>query len=461
MFFDKLNIRERLTLQFLVFVGVLFIGFSVSIYYFGQLYIENRFYKKLQDRALVVSTLYFDFNAGQKAMLLNLENKGQESLEDEAISIYDISRKLFVISSNIEKEQEHADFLKYIDSTASIFQKQIGPKAFVGLAILDKSGKYVVTVSAIDKTGTEALLDLKNILSVLILVALMFITALAWYFANKALGPIMNIGLQLNEIFPKNLNKRIRHDRPYDEIGALTKTLNNLLGRAQENIDTQKLFLANISHELKNPLTRIFTQIELLEIKYSQNGEFLKQISSLKQDTASLINLNETILNLANIYTSEAKFPLKPVRIDETVLEALAEFKKWKPEVQLDFQISQIPDSELDFICQGNEEALKIVFKNLMDNASKFSTDNMVKIELAILEKDFKISFCNTGPEILPEDLDKIFEPFYRSDATAKGKKGHGIGLAVVKQIITMHRGHININRSVANENIFSVILPK
>jgi signal transduction histidine kinase len=459
-----LNIRERLTVQFLGLVGLLFLVFSISIYYFGKLYIENRFYKRLQDKTLHASTLYFDFNGGQKAMftdiLKGVDKKELESLQDEFVSIYDVSRKLFVISSDLYKENLHVEFIKGLDLYRNVHEKSVDGMQFVGLTIHDKSGDYIVTVSAKDKAGKSAMSDLKNILTVLSLVALLFIAVQAWYFANKALSPITSVAMQLREIFPKNLSKRIFHPNPHDEIGQLAFTLNAMLQRAQENASTQKLFIANISHELKNPLTKIFTQIELLDLKYQNQPELNSQIVSLKEDAHRLIHLNEVILGLANTYSSDADLPMKKSRIDEILLNAISEFKKWNTEAQVNFEIVDIPDDEQDFLINANEDALQVVFKNLMDNASKFSDDNSMQVILENKKKQLAVCIINKGQDIPVTEQEKIFEPFFRSNATALGKKGHGVGLAVVKQIMGIHKGKIAV-RSFNFENSFTLTFPK
>ncbi len=463
MKFRDLNIRERLTIQFLGLVGLLFLVFSISIYYFGKLYIENRFYKRLQDRTLQASTLYFDFNAGQKAMLTDMikgvDKKDIESLQDEFISIYDISRKLFVISSDLFKENLHGEFIKGLDLYRNVHEKSVDGKQFVGLTIHDKSGDYIVTISATDVAGKNAMNDLKTILTVLSLVALILIAVQAWYFANKALSPITNVAIQLKEIFPKNLSKRIFHPNSRDEIGQLAFTVNAMLQRAQEGASAQKLFIANISHELKNPLTKIFTQIELLDLKYQHQPDLNAQIISLKEDAHRLIHLNEVILGLANTYNSDSDLPMKKSRIDEIILNSISEFKKWNKDVHIDFEMSNISEDEKDFLINANEDALTVVFKNLMDNANKFSDDNSVKVILENISKQISVAFVNKGQDIPINEQEKIFQPFFRSNATALGKKGHGVGLAVVKQIMGIHKGKITV-KSFNRENTFMLTFP-
>ncbi|MCP9770786.1 sensor histidine kinase [Lacihabitans sp. LS3-19] len=458
MKFDlKLNIRGQLTLQVLLLVGFLFMFFSVSIYFFSKLYLEKRFYKKLQDRAVTTSSLFFDFQANNIDIRKIVETTEKEYLNEEIISIIDIKRNLFVFSTNVKKEEFHRLMLLTIDNTTSVGTSKLGTYKMAYLKIKDNSGDYWVVVTAVDKIGEEALADLKNILIIMSLVALLFIGFLGWYLANKALAPISDIINQLEQIFPKNISKRIIHTNFDDEIGQMAETINKLLQRAENAVFTQKMFVANISHELKNPLTKIFTQIELLEMKYKNFPEFHAQIVSLREDTLKLNNLTSSLLQLANIFSDENAHPLSEIRIDEVVIDAVSEFKKWNPEKTIHIKLENFPEDENALVIFGNVDALKVVFKNLMDNACKFSSNLEAFLEIAFTPKQIAVSIRNEGKPIPLDEISQIFQPFYRSDSTAKGKSGHGVGLAIVKQIIEIHKGRISV-KPYQTGNVFEVL---
>ncbi|MGL4632659.1 MAG: HAMP domain-containing sensor histidine kinase [Leadbetterella sp.] len=446
MALSDLSIRERITLQYVRFVGLLLICFSVSIFFFGKLYIKSRFYRRLQDRGIFASYLYFDFNSGQKAMFDLYETKDIEKLNNEVISIYDVKRKLFVVSSDINKEALHKTFLEGYEENNFSYETSEDNLQFVAISVRDqKLDPYLVCISADDVVGKRNLTDIQKVLSILSLAALIMVAIQGWYFAGKALMPLNSVISQLKVVFPRNLNKRIQHDNPNDEIGELTGTLNGMLQRAEEATSTQKLLVANISHELKNPLTKIFTQIEILELKYKNQPEFLENILSLKRDTQRLIHLNEVILGLANRYTLESTIPMERVRLDELMLEVWSEFKKWKPASEVKLELDLITENENELQVIGNRDALMVVFKNLIDNACKFSKDNSCIFGMEFDQTGIQIQVTNIGNEIPEDQIDKIFQPFYRSDSTAKGKEGHGIGLAVVKQILELHKADISI----------------
>ena len=455
----NLSIRGQLTLQVLLLVGFLFMFFSVSIYFFSKLYLEKRFYKKLQDRALTTSSLFFDFQANNIEIQKIVENTEKEYLNEEVISIIDIQRNLFVFSNNFKKEEFHRLLMLRMDTTKSVGNANLGAYKMAYLKIKDNSGDYWVLVSALDTIGERALADLKNILMIMSLVALLFIGFLGWYLANKALAPISDIIQQLDQIFPKNISKRIRHTNFGDEIGQMAETINKLLQRAENAVFTQKMFVANISHELKNPLTKIFTQIELLEMKYKTFPEFHDEIVSLREDTLKLNHLTQSLLQLANIFSDQNALPLTKIRIDEVVFDAVSEFKKWNPEKIIDIDLDNFPEDENELLVDGNADALKVVFKNLFDNACKFSSNKTAFLEISLSENNVKIAIKSESTPIPANEIGRIFEPFYRSDATARGKSGHGVGLAIVKKIIELHHGKIQVH-PYTDGNVFEVSIP-
>jgi len=439
----NLDIKQKLTLQFVLLVSILFLFFCISIYFFSDLYLEKRFFKRLQDRAITTSTLFFDLQTASSDLQKIVDETENDYLEGEVISIFESQRDLFLFTTNIGKEEFHRYFLQKLDKTNNVnYLSHLGNK-MTALHIPDAENDYWILVSAIDKTGIEALQDLKNILTILSLVAILLIGLMGRYFSTKALSPISGMIFQLNSIFPKNLNQRIIHKNPEDEIGELTNTINKLLDRVETSVFTQKMFVANISHEIKNPLTKIFTQIELLEMQYKNDEALHKKITSLRDDTLKLNQLTAGILQLAGFISDQAALPMQPIRVDELLWDAISEIKKWNSDLNITVDNLVIPEDETALMTNGNFDALKVVFKNLLDNACKFSEDQSAQVQIYFDPKHIRITISNFGKLIPSEEIPNLFQPFFRVNATAKGKEGHGVGLAIVHRIVEMHQGQI------------------
>jgi signal transduction histidine kinase len=294
----------------------------------------------------------------------------------------------------------------------------------------------------------------------MVLVGLLLSGLSGWFFADKALAPMSGIITQVNEIFPANTERRVQHPNRSDEIGRLVATFNQLLDRIQEAFTMQKMFIANVSHELKNPLTKIYSQIDITLLQKRTPEVYEESLKSLQEDTRTLTQLTNTLLNLANTVVNAEAIQRLPLRMDELLWEAKSQLKKWHEDYVINIDFSDFPEDEEALIIEGNEASLKVALMNLMDNACKFSENSSVFVSFSASVKEMKISFMNNGPIIPKADLPYIFRPFYRSNATAKATKGHGVGLAIVSQIVKLHNGDISVISTI-DETVFTLIFRK
>ena len=440
-----INIRSRLTYQFMAIVTAILLFFSVGVYFFSKLYLEKRFFNRLQDRAITTTTLLFDLQTADTTILKLVNVSDKELLSDESIYIYDEKQKKLVFATQEPYTGLFKDLIPNIQKQNQSTYFHAGYYQTLGIQLKKGIESYWVIVSAIDTNGKEALQDLRKILFVMVLIGILLLGISGWFFADKALAPMSGIIRQVNQIFPANVEKRVQHPNRSDEIGLLVATFNQLLDRIEEALVMQKMFIANVSHELKNPLTKIYSQIDITLLQKRTPEVYEESLKSLQEDTRTLTQLTNTLLNLANTVVSSESMQRVPIRVDELLWEAKSQLKKWHDNYQIQLNFRDLPEAEEALIIQGNEASLKVALMNLMDNACKFSEDNTVVVNFIASTNEIKISFFNTGPIIPATDLPYIFRPFYRSNATAKAVKGHGVGLAIVSQIIKLHSGKIDV----------------
>lgn len=431
-------------------ITAILLFFSVCVYFFSKLYLEKRFFKRLQDRAITTTTLLFDLQKTDSTVLKVVSTSGKDFLSDESIYVYDEAQKKLVFQT----QEPYTDLFKVLIPSIQKQKKAIyyyaGYYQTLGIQLKKDKNSYWVIVSAIDTNGKEALEDLRKILFIMIWVGLLLSGLSGWFFADKALAPMSGIIKQVNQIFPGNVEKRVEHPNSSDEIGLLVMTFNQLLDRIQQALVVQKMFIANVSHELKNPLTKIYSQIDITLLQKRTPEVYEANLKSLQEDTRTLTQLTNSLLELANTVVSSEAIKLTPIRIDELLWEAKSQLQKWHEDYHVQLDFNDFPDDEEALIMNGNEASLKVALMNLMDNACKFSENNTVLVNFTASLKQIKISFFNTGPAIPKADLPYIFHPFYRSNSTAKAIKGHGVGLAIVSQITKLHNGTIGV---VSNES--------
>ncbi len=440
-----LNIRSRLTYQFMALATAILLIFSVGVYFFSKLYLEKRFFKRLQDRAVTTTTLLFDLQTADTTVLRLVNLSEKEFLSDESIFVYDEKQKKLIFATQESYTGLFKELIPMIQQQSQSTYFFAGYYQTLGIPLKRGTDSYWVIVSAIDVNGKEALQDLRKILVVMVLIGILLLGLSGWFFADKALAPMSGIIKQVNEIFPNNVEKRVQHPNRSDEIGQLVTTFNQLLDRTENALLMQKIFIANVSHELKNPLTKIYSQIDVTLLKKRSSEVYQASLQSLQEDARTLTQLTNTLLNLANTVVDADTIQRSPVRIDELLWETKSQLTKWHEDYRINIDFSDFPEDEEWLMISGNEAALKVALMNLMDNACKFSENRSVFVIFSATANQIKVTFMNTGTVIPEADLPFIFHPFYRSNATAKAAKGHGVGLAIVSQIVKLHNGTIDV----------------
>jgi len=277
----------------------------------------------------------------------------------------------------------------------------------------------------------------------------------------QALKPIPRIVKQVNNISASNLKVRLEEGDENDELAELAATFNNMLNRFEDTFSIQQRFVANASHELRSPLTSIIGEIEVARKKERSYDEYIKVLDSIHQDALTLNDLITGLLNLAEAESEKIHEVLKPVRVDEIAIEASMQIEKKYPGSKVKFNyLTELEDGDY-FIIQANRPLLLNVFANVIDNAIKFSPKNPV-IELSLEASESRIVFSikDSGIGIPQNEIGNIYDPFYRAK-DAISYQGYGIGLSLVKRVLSIMQGEIQINSVYGDGTTVSIIFQK
>ncbi len=245
-----------------------------------------------------------------------------------------------------------------------------------------------------------------------------------------------------------------------DEIGQLATSLNNMADSLSNSETTNRSFVANVSHELKTPMTTIAGFIDgILDgtIPPSRQQHYLTIVSD---EVKRLSRLVQTMLNLSRI--DNGKLQLRPTEFDmsETVLSTVLTFEKIIEDKQIDIRGL---DSLTVHNVYGDKDLLHQVVYNLVENAVKF-TNSGGYIHFSVTDSIDRIvvSIENSGNGIAADELPMIFEKFYKTDKSrSQDKNGMGLGLYLVKTIVKLHGGDISVTSAVEQSTVFSFFIPK
>ena len=280
-----------------------------------------------------------------------------------------------------------------------------------------------------------------------------------WLFSYKLVRPLRNMAAAARAFGDGNFSIRVPVTSQ-DEIGELAVAFNNMASSLSSGESVRRNFIANVSHELKTPMTTIAGFIDgILDgtIPAEKQSYYLNIVS---QEIKRLSRLVRTMLDLSRIDSGELR--LRPARFDltNTILIALLSFEKAIDDKKL--EIRGLESAESLFV-DGDPDMIHQVVYNLIENAVKF-TNQGGYIEIRITDQPERtiVAIKNSGAGIAPDELSLIFDRFYKTDKSrSQDKNGMGLGLYIVKTIIRLHGGEINVS-SVQNEYCqFEFWLPK
>jgi signal transduction histidine kinase len=453
-----MQIRTRLTLQFLLIGGIIMIVASVAIYLSTARFHRNDFYDLLRSRAISISEMVLDSYEYSADRALRTGTSYAARLQNEKILILSFDNDTIYISDKSWELKKADAVIRRVKSNEEVFYKQESHKV-LGTLYASGSYRFVVIAAAVDKDGPSRLKELMILLIVVCLISLMMFSIAGWFYSGRALKPISDVVRKVEDISITSLNLRVPEGNGTDEIGQLARTFNKMLERLESSFALQKNFIANASHELRTPLTSINGQIEVLMMKDRSANEYMSALASVLEDIKSLIDLTNKLLLIARTSAEGFEKSFTGIRIDEILWQVQEEMKKYNKEYNINILMDNTLTDSNQMIVTGDEYLMKVALSNIIDNACKYSPDNSVDIRIKQIDKRIEVAFKDKGIGIPEEDMHKIFEPFYRG-TNVLSIQGIGIGLSLVNQIIRNHNGSIKIFSETGKGTTVIVILP-
>lgn len=273
---------------------------------------------------------------------------------------------------------------------------------------------------------------------------------LSVFLAGTIAEPIRRLAAAAERV-RRGINKRVEipdFTQRRDEIGHLSGAIRDMTNALYNRIDAIEAFAADVSHELKNPLTSLRSAVETLGF-VKTDEQRARLIEIVKHDVKRLDRLITDISDASRLDAELARAEQKPIdaaKLLSTIVHFANETRK-NDQAEITFEAAKLPqgiDPLRGFMILGHDSRLGQVIRNLLDNARSFTAPgSKIHVRLRRLADDVEIRVDDHGPGIRPDNLERIFERFYTDRPEGSFGANSGLGLAISKQIVDAHKGRI------------------
>lgn len=448
---QKISLKLRLSLLFgLIFTGMLS-GFCYILYtQFSKIQIaefDTSLYNYAVDVAESLDIDKFgDVEFDSNILKLN-EKILPFTLKNSFISVLDINGHIIETRPQLHESQFSpitenvvARVLKNGASFSTmVFEKTPHRVINYLLPVLHKDTPLILQISVPE---TDFLIINQNLIKffyISVPVMLFISLLIGYFFVRRALAPMMEIINKTKIIEVSNLEERVPVPQSKDEIWQLADTINHLLSRLDETFSAQERFIQDASHQLKTPLTIMKGELEVFSSEKRSEDETYRMIESVSQEVNFLIKLTNNLLILARVDSGTIRLSFTPNRLDEIVISQISRLSKLAVLKNISLQINfdsfySATEEELTIMC--DRDLTGVLFYNLIENALKYSPEHsIVEVVGTLTDDSLIVTVSDQGAGIECDNLEKIFERFYRLQKTATTAQGSGLGLAICKVV--------------------------
>lgn len=450
-----MKIRHKITLAFSLVVIIILLLMGGTVYFFSAEYRKNEFYNRLKQRTDITEKIQLEkhhFSAEENA---KIQEQFLNKLPEE-------TEEVIPLTHSFRHQLQHAypePFLeKLLQRKEAYFQT--AERQGAGKIFHVNGHDYLVLLTAVDRIGIRMMDHLQTVIIIALALAMMGVGVVSYLVAASLLKPISQKIRTANSISASNLHERLTVVNPDDEIGELAIAFNNLLDRVAKAFEAQRLFIDNASHEIRNPLTAIMGEAEVALEKQRTPETYIDSLKSISLEADRLNVLVNNLLQLSNINHKQVDFKTGLVDVKELLEHTCETLYHICPGHQVKLDACAEAGNLSAWLIEGNHQLLETAFINLLDNASKFSFHEEVRVSIHRSSGHWVVvTIQDKGVGIPEEDLTRITQPFHRAD-NVRQIKGTGIGIPLTLKIIELHKGTFYIESTLHQGTRVQVALP-
>jgi heavy metal sensor kinase len=465
------SVRVRLTLCQVAVLAFLLILFSMAVYALMSSILYGRVDAVLS--SVVDGTIsMLTKEANEEGLLFFAPSHALKALSfpDTSLAIFDAQGKLLA-QKNIRGYRADtppvdglalAEIRKYSvpePDRAGGFSRAAALK----VRVLPVDQTFIIVANQSLDPVLRQLDTLRRILGIVLPVAILLAGFAGWFLARKSLAPVVAMSEQARRIGAENLEERLSITNPRDELGRLASTFNELLSRLNAAFSQQRQFMADASHELRTPVSVIQTAAAvLLDREHREEEEYRNVLGIIDGQVRRLGRIIEDLFRLSRADSGHYVLERNPFYLDELLAETGRAASMLAASKEISVQVPEVPE----LLYEGDEELMRRMIWNLLDNAIKYTAPGgSVQVRFEARQRSYAITVSDSGPGIPPEAQPYIFERFFRADeahsrANNPGSGGAGLGLPIARWIAEAHQGRLELQQSDERGTKFVIILP-
>lgn len=277
----------------------------------------------------------------------------------------------------------------------------------------------------------------------------------SYYLARSIAAPVIKLNKAVNDVAAGNLDSTVAVTRQ-DEVGQLATAFNEMTAKLKSSTVLRQRFLAGVAHELRTPLTILKANLEGIADGVIAADQ--EQIHSLTEEVDRLTKLVGELRELSFLEAGQSNPEYREVDVVNTLRQVIQKSRPIASEKNL---LLTIEVDEPILAIWADITMLQQMVYNLIMNGIRYTTEGSIKVKVVQALDNVEITVIDTGIGIATEDIDHIFDHFYRVDqARTKKSGGTGLGLALVKQMVLAHGGQVYVTSSLGQGSTFTLRLP-
>ncbi len=360
--------------------------------------------------------------------------------EDAFTQVVGANGKVLAASENLRNELRVLP-LEPAPGSAVLVNRTVGSIGsrflVVARGVATPNGRVTIYAGETTEAVDDATQSMERLLAIGIPLLIGLVAVTTWRVTGRALRPVEAIRAEVSEIGETELHRRVPEPASYDEVGKLARTMNAMLARLDDAADRQRRFVSDASHELQSPLTSLRARFEVnLAARTEPNwrageDEALVEVTEMQR-------LVDDLLTLARLEAGVDTVHVMPVDLDDLVLH---EAERIRTLGRISVDVSRVSGGQVF----GDPDQLRRALRNVMDNAERHANQ---RVSIAVFETDSmtEVRIVDDGPGIPIEHRTRIFERFGRiDDARTRDGASTGLGLAITREIVTVHGGVITV----------------